>query len=73
MCFKRPDPAKLQAEADARVKSERAEAEAEALNKTNSKLAQRNRSRAASSLLAQGMDTTTSEVSALGGKTKLGQ
>lgn len=57
-----PDPA-----------TERAKAETEAAQKTNSKLAQRNRARQASSLLAKPMDSTTSEVSALGGKTKLGQ
>jgi hypothetical protein len=57
-----PDPA-----------AERAKAETEALQKTNSKLAQRNRAREASSLLAKPLDSTTSDVGALGGgKEKLG-
>jgi hypothetical protein len=53
---------------------ERAKADTEAAAAVNSKLAAKNRSRAASSLLAKPIDTTTSEVSALGGgKTTLGQ
>jgi hypothetical protein len=55
---------------------ERAKAETEAAQKTNSKLAQRNRARAASSLLAKPIDSTTSDVATLGaapGKTTLGQ
>jgi hypothetical protein len=50
---------------------ERAAAEARATQATNSKLAERNRSRKASSLLA--LDTASSNVPALGGKTTLGQ
>lgn len=58
-----PDPA-----------AERAKAETEAAQRTNSKLAMRNKARAASSLLAKPMDSTTSDVGALGGgKTTLGQ
>ena len=45
---------------------ERAKAETEAAQKTNSKLAMRNRSRAASSLLAKPIDSTSSDVTALG-------
>lgn len=50
---------------------ERAAAEAKASQAANSKLAERNRSRKASSLLA--VDSTTSNVPALGGKATLGQ
>jgi len=50
---------------------ERAAAEARATQATNSKLAERNRSRRSSSLLA--LDTASSNVPALGGKTTLGQ
>lgn len=50
---------------------ERAAAEAKATQSANSKLAERNRARKASSLLA--VDTTTSSVPTLGGKTTLGQ
>jgi hypothetical protein len=50
---------------------ERAAAEAKATQAANSKLAERNRSRKASSLLA--VDTAGSNVPALGGKTTLGQ
>lgn len=60
-----PDPA-----------TERAKAETEAAQRTNSKLAMRNKARAASSLLAKPIDSTSSDVSALGGgggKTTLGQ
>lgn len=55
---------------------ERAKAETEAAQVTNSKLAAKNRARQASSLLAKPLDSTTSEVSALGaspGKRSLGQ
>lgn len=45
---------------------ERAKAETEAAQKTNSKLAMRNRSRAASSLLAKPLDSTSSDVTTLG-------
>lgn len=72
MCFKAPS-GPSQAEIDAKVKAERAAAEAEAMNKSNSKLAMKNRSRAASSLMANPLDSTTSEVGALAGKQKLGQ
>jgi hypothetical protein len=51
--------------------AERAAAEAKATQTANSKLAERNRSRRASSLLA--VDTATSNVPALGGKATLGQ
>lgn len=51
--------------------TERAAAEAKATQAANSKLAERNRARKASSLLA--VDTATSNVPALGGKTTLGQ
>lgn len=50
---------------------ERAAAEAKATQAANSKLAERNRSRRASSLMA--VDTATSSVPALGGKATLGQ
>ena len=50
---------------------ERAAAEAKATQAANSKLAERNRARKASSLLA--VDTATSNVPALGGKATLGQ
>jgi hypothetical protein len=54
--------------------TERAKAETEAVQKTNSKLAQRNRARQASSLLAKPVDSASSDVTALGGgKTTLGQ
>lgn len=49
---------------------ERAAAEARATQATNSKLAERNRSRRASAL---SVDTATSNVPTLGGKTTLGQ
>lgn len=54
---------------------ERAKAETDAAQRTNSALAARNRSRAASSLLAKPLDSATSAVSALGAgtKTTLGQ
>lgn len=55
---------------------ERAKAETEAAQKSNSKLAARNRARAASSLLAKPIETTSSDVTTLGaapGKTTLGQ
>lgn len=55
---------------------ERAKAETEAAQRTNSKLAMRNKARAASSLLAKPIDSTSSDVGALGGgagKTSLGQ
>jgi hypothetical protein len=71
MCFKPKGPD--QGAIDAQVKAERAKAEAEAMSKSNSKLAMKNRSRAASSLMANPLDSTTSEVGALGGKQKLGQ
>jgi hypothetical protein len=51
--------------------TERAAAEARATQSANSKLAERNRSRRASSLTA--VDTAGSNVPALGGKTTLGQ
>lgn len=54
---------------------ERAKAEAEAAQKTSSALAQRNKARQASSLLAKPMDSATSAVPALGatpGKQTLG-
>ncbi len=51
--------------------AERAAAEAKATQTANSKLAERNRSRRASSLLA--VDTASSNVPALGGKATLGQ
>ena len=50
---------------------ERAAAEAKATQATNSKLAERNRARKASSLMA--VDTSTSAVPTLTGKTTLGQ
>jgi len=50
---------------------ERAAAEARATQATNSKLAERNRARRSSSLLA--VDTSTSNIPTLGGKTTLGQ
>lgn len=55
---------------------ERANAETDAAQKTNSALAAKNRSRAASSLLAKPLDSATSATAALGapaGKTTLGQ
>ena len=51
--------------------AERAAAEARATQATNSKLAERNRARKASSLAA--IDTAGSVVPTLGGKTTLGQ
>lgn len=51
--------------------TERAAAEAKATQATNSKLAERNRARKASSLLA--VDTAGSNAPALGSKTTLGQ
>lgn len=57
-------------------KAERAKAEAEAAQRTNSRLAARNRARAASSLLAKSSDTAGAYSNALGaapGKTTLGQ
>ena len=59
------------ADAPVRAGVERAAAEAKATQAANSKLAERNRSRKASSLLA--VDTATSNVPALGGKATLGQ
>lgn len=64
-----PKAPKMPAAVDPAV--ERAAAEARATQATNSKLAERNRSRRASSLLA--VDTATSNVPTLGGKTTLGQ
>jgi hypothetical protein len=53
---------------------ERAKADTDSAQLTNSRLAQRNRSRAASSLMAKPLDSTTSDVAAMGGgKTLLGQ
>lgn len=46
---------------------ERAKAETDAAQRANSKLAQRNRSRVASSLQAKPVDTTTSGTQTLGG------
>lgn len=51
--------------------AERAAAEAKATQAANSKLAERNRARKASSLLA--VDAASSNVPALGGKATLGQ
>lgn len=59
-----PDPTAAQNQ----VAQERAKVETDSLTRTNSKLAQRNRARAASSLLAKSpLDSTTSDVGALGG------
>lgn len=63
-----PKAPKMPAAVDPAV--ERAAAEARATQATNSKLAERNRSRKASALA---VDTTTSAVPTLGGKTTLGQ
>lgn len=50
--------------------AERAAADARATQAANAKLAERNRSRRASAL---SVDTASSDVAALGGKTQLGQ
>ena len=54
--------------------AEKAKLETDASQAANSKLAAKNRARAASSLLAKPLDSTTADVAALGGgKTTLGQ
>lgn len=63
-----PKAPKMPAAVDPAV--ERAAAEARATQATNSKLAERNRARKASALA---VDTATSNVPTLGGKTTLGQ